>query len=208
MAEVSAEHPRYHRKAKAGTPEYTEAKLRMVDEAIELLADKGLKKFRFEDLAAKLGCNRVTIYRYFDNKKDLVREVMMRLMYQITNAEIERTAGAEVTRETFTDFLYNVITQLSTDRRYAIVMDDENVAAFSKLTHTSFTAITTGMLDFHLGKNSAGPALKEGVKTTDAVHWLFHQIVSYAYFGLSGETEAEQKAYLEKLVVSAILQTN
>ena len=193
------------RKAKSGTPEYAEAKQRMVDAAIDVLADKGLKKFRFDDLADKLGCNRVTIYRYFDNKKDLVREVMMRLMHQITNDEIEKTANEEVTRETFTQFLFNVITQFRTDERCAIAMEAENVATFSQLTHDYFSEITASMLEIHMTDEGSNAALKDGVTIPDAVHWLLHQIVSYAFFGLKGETEEQQREYLEKMVVSAII---
>jgi hypothetical protein len=32
-----------------------------------------------------------------------------------------------------------------------------------------------------------------------------HQIISYGFFGLEGENERQQKAYLEKMVVSVIV---
>jgi len=194
------------RKAKAGTPEYVEVKQRMVDAAIELMADKGFSKFRFEELAEKVGCNRATIYRYFDSKQDLITEVMMRLMHQITDDVIEKTAGSEeVTAESFTDALYNIITDLRNDRRYTIVMDAQNVETFAGLTHEYFSAITTSMLEKHMTDNPAGRVLKEGVSMEDAVHWLMHQIISYGFFGLKGEDEAQQKAYLHKMVVSVII---
>ena len=197
--------PAKNRKAKADSPEYQKVKLRMVDAAIELMADKGVKKFRFEALAEEVACNRATIYRYFDSKQDLIREVMMRLMHQITNEEIERTAGEEVTEESFTDFLYSVITQLRTNRRYKLAMESDNVAMFSQLTHEYFSAITMGMLEMHMANNPAGQLLKDGISLPDAVHWLLHQIVSYAFLGLKGESEAEQKDYLEKMVVAVII---
>ncbi len=194
------------RKAKAGTPEYVEVKQRMVEAAIELMADKGLSKFRFEELAEKVGCNRATIYRYFDSKQDLVTEVMMRLMHQITDEVIEKTAGSEaVTRDSFTDALYNIITDLRTDRRYTIVMDAQNVETFARLTHEYFSVITTSMLEKHMTENPSGRVLKEGVSMADAVHWLMHQIISYGFLGLKGETESEQKLYLERMVVSVII---
>ena len=112
------------RKAKADTAEYAEVKQGMVEAAIELMAEKGLRKFRFEELAEKVGYNRATIYRYFDSKSDLVTEVMMALMHQITNDIIEKTAGTEkVTSQTFVDSLYKIITDLRTEPRYAMIMD-------------------------------------------------------------------------------------
>jgi hypothetical protein len=32
-----------------------------------------------------------------------------------------------------------------------------------------------------------------------------HQIISYGFFGLTGDTEQQQKNYLEKMVVTVIL---
>ena len=49
-----------NRKAKADTPEYAEVRQHMVDAAIEIIAKNGFSKFRFEELAEKIGYNRAT----------------------------------------------------------------------------------------------------------------------------------------------------
>lgn len=193
------------RKAKAGTPEYTEVKQHMVDAAIELIAKNGFSKFRFEELAGKIGYNRATLYRYFDSKEDLMTEVMMTLMHEITNDIIEKTASKQVTRKNFTDELYEIITALRHDRRYKVVMDAQNVERFAQLTHDYFSVITTDMLEKFMMDNPAGRVLKPGITIPEAVHWLMHQIISYGFLGLKGDTEKQQKAYLEKMVVSVII---
>jgi AcrR family transcriptional regulator len=195
-----------NRKAKAGTPEYAEVKQRMVSAAIELMADNGFNKFRFEALAEQTGYNRATLYRYFDSKEELITAVMMALMHEITNDIIEKTAGnKKVTRKSFADALYKIITDLRNNRRYAIVMDAQNVETFATLTHEYFSIITTTMLEKFMTDDPAGRVLKEGVTIADAVHWLMHQIISYGFFGLKGDNEKQQKAYLEKMVVSVII---
>ena len=194
------------RKAKSDTPEYAEVKQSMVEAAIDLMAKKGSRKFRFEELAEKIGYNRATIYRYFDSKQDLITEVMMALMHEITADIIEKTAGTKkVTQQTFTDALYEIITDLRTDRRYTVIMDAQNVESFAELTHEYFSAITTGMLERYMMDAPAGRVLKQGIAMNDAVHWLMHQIISYGFFGLKGEDEKQQKAYLKKMVVSVIV---
>ena len=193
------------RKAKASTPEYIEVKQQMVDAAIELIAKNGFSKFRFEELAEKIGYNRATLYRYFDSKEDLMTEVMMSLMHEITNDIIEKTASKKVTRKNFTDELYNIITVLGRDRRYKVVMDAQNIERFSQLTHDYFSAITTDMLEKHMTENSSGRVLKKDISIPEAVHWLMHQIISYGFLGLKGDNEKQQKAYLEKMVVSVII---
>jgi len=194
------------RKARPDTPEYAEVKQGMVEAAIEILAVKGLRKFRFEDLAEKIGYNRATIYRYFDSKENLITEVMMALMHQIANDIIEKTTGTEkVTTQTITDSLHKIITDLRTEPRYAIIMDAQNVESFAQLTHEYFFAITTEMLEKYMINAPAGRVLKKGVTMDDAVHWLMHQIISYGFFGLKGENAKQQKAYLKQMVVSVIV---
>lgn len=194
------------RKAKAGTPEYAEVKQRMISAAITLMADNGFSKFRFEALAEQIGYNRATLYRYFDSKQALMKDVMLTLMHEITNDIIEKTAGTQiVTRESFTDALYKIISNLRSDRRYAIVMDAQNVEIFARLTHEYFSVITTTMLEKYMTENPSGRALKEGINIADAVHWLMHQIISYGFLGLKGDNEKQQKAYLSQMVVSVII---
>lgn len=194
-----------HRKAKADTPEYAAVKQRMVEAAIELIAKNSFRKFRFEELAEKIGYNRATLYRYFDSKENLMTEVMMTLMQEITNDIIQTTASKKVTRKNFTDELYKIITQLRNNRRYQVVMDAQNVERFAQLTHDYFSAITTDMLEKHMTDDPSGRILKAGITIPDAVHWLMHQIISYGFFGLKGDNEKQQKAYLEKMVVSVII---
>ena len=194
------------RKAKSDTAEYAEVKQNMVEAAIELMAEKGLRKFRFEELAEKVGYNRATIYRYFDSKQDLVTEVMMTLMHQITNDIIEKTAGTGgVNQQMFTDSLYQIITDLSNEPRYAIIMDAQNVENFAQLTHEYFSAITQDMLEKYMMDDTTEQVLKAGISIDDAVHWLMHQIISYGFFGLKGDNEKQQKAYLNQMVVSVII---
>jgi AcrR family transcriptional regulator len=194
------------RKAKAGTPAYAEVKRRLVDAAIELMAERGFGKFRFEGLAAHIGCSRATIYRYFDSKQELMTEVMMTLMNEITNDVVQKTAGTrKVTRARFAEALHRIITDLQHNRRYAIVMDARNVETFARLSHERFSAITSTMLKTFMTDGSSGRVLKKGIGIPETVHWLQHQIVSYGFFGLQGKTDKEQTDYLNKMVASVIL---
>jgi len=152
------------RKAKVDTKEYAEVKQGMVDAAIDLLAENGLQKFRFEDLAKRVNLNRATVYRYFDSKQDLVTEVMMTLMHEITENIIQETAGTKkITQKNFTDSLYQIITDLRVRPRYTIIMDAQNVSAFAELTHSYFSAITTDMLEQFMMDAPAGRSLKNGI---------------------------------------------
>lgn len=196
-----------NRKARTDTPEYAQVRQRIIGNAIELLAEAGLQKFRFEALADKLDCNRATIYRYFDSKRELVNEVMLTLMHQITDDIVAATSEQEVvTPKSFAQSLHGIITQLRTDRRYRIVMDAGNVTTFAELTREHFSAVTTDMLQRHMQPDAHSNVLKAGVTLEQVVPWLIHQIISYGFFGLPGSTAAAQQAYLEKMVAPVIMQ--
>ena len=84
-----------NRKAKPGTPQYEAVKRHIIATAIDLMAEKGFSKLRFEELAERVGCVRTTIYRYFDSKQELLREVMLALMHEIAEDIIQQTADTK-----------------------------------------------------------------------------------------------------------------
>jgi AcrR family transcriptional regulator len=52
---------------------------RILDIALELLLEQGIRKTSMDEVAARAGVTRVTIYRHFRDKEELVRAVFMRL---------------------------------------------------------------------------------------------------------------------------------
>lgn len=55
----------------------TNTNKRIIRSAIDLFIAQGLRKTSMEEVAHHAGVSRVTIYRYYNDKKDLVRAVMM-----------------------------------------------------------------------------------------------------------------------------------
>ncbi|OUS31199.1 hypothetical protein A9Q99_04160 [Gammaproteobacteria bacterium 45_16_T64] len=193
------------RKAKPENPEYDEIKQFMVDEAIELIAEQGIDKLRFDQLAKRVGRNRTTIYRYFDSKQELITAVMKTLMVEITENIIEDTADTnETTPNSITDNLYQVIHAMRTEDRYRIIMDAQNVEQFTELAKASLSEIATIMLSKFMLDSDAGRLLRTDIDMDEAIHWLFHQIISYGFLGLKGESEGEQKQYLYRMVAPVL----
>lgn len=194
------------RKAKAGAPQTIEVRKQIIAATADLLAENPDQKLRFETLAKRVGCNRATLYRYFDSKTQLLEAVMLALMNEITTDIIARSAqNRQVNRQSFTHVLFEVIRDLSTNPRYALVMQDENIKLFARLTQVHFVDITTQMLERFTMDEGIGRILKPQVELKDAVIWLIHQIIAYGFFGIPGNDEKAQKAFLEKMVVSVII---
>lgn len=52
---------------------------RILDIALELLLEQGIRKTSMDEVAERAGVTRVTIYRHFRDKQELVRAVFMRI---------------------------------------------------------------------------------------------------------------------------------
>lgn len=60
------------------SPRKTRTRDAILDAAYSLIARMGIRKTTFEEVASKAGVSRQTLYRYFDDKEDLVAAVMDR----------------------------------------------------------------------------------------------------------------------------------
>ncbi|MCG8667827.1 MAG: TetR/AcrR family transcriptional regulator [Pseudomonadales bacterium] len=195
-------------KAKAGTPDYLEAKQKIVDVAIELIAEKSVSKLRFEELAKRVGCVRTTIYRYFDSKEELLTEVMTALMYQMAVDVALYTVDNKQapSKDTFTEGIFHTITRLRTDSRYRVVMDSDNIDFFAQLAVDRMPEKIAPILSSFINDDQATDMqLNNGLTIEEACAWLAIQIISYAQFGLLGKTEEEQKAFVNKMIVSVMI---
>lgn len=193
------------RKAKPDHPGYDENRQRIVEGAIALMAERGVNRLRFDDLAQRVGLNRTTIYRYFDSKRDLIAGCMLSLMIEITDGIIADTSGqATTTPEAFADNLFCIIRALRSDPRYGVIMDAQNVEQFAELSVAHMSDITERMLSKYLVESDVGRLLRDGLELEDVVPWLFHQIITYGFLGIPGEDESAQRGYLDRMVVPVL----
>ena len=66
---------------------YNQTQAKIVAAALDLYLAHGIKKTTIEDVSDKCGVTRATVYRYFKDKKDLVRAGFM-LMVDLTQEAI------------------------------------------------------------------------------------------------------------------------
>lgn len=78
-------------------PEYKEeVRRKIVRAAYQEAGEKGYQKIRMEDVAARLGISKGTIYLYFTNKQELSQEVI-RCIIRRFRAEVARTPDRDLT---------------------------------------------------------------------------------------------------------------
>src|SRR6266700_3129165 len=64
---------------KAGSPSSVEAQQAILDATIKLLAEQGFDGMSIEEVAARAGVGKTTIYRWWDSKEALALEALQRL---------------------------------------------------------------------------------------------------------------------------------
>ena len=60
-------------------------KERIVGIATEIFTKQGFSKTTMDELSAKIGISKKTLYKHFDSKERLVREVVEKLMAETSN---------------------------------------------------------------------------------------------------------------------------
>lgn len=71
-----------------------DTKSKIILAALELFSEQGIKKTTIEEIARHAGLTRVTVYRYFADKQQLVHEVFLRVeqVFQNGLAELEQNS--------------------------------------------------------------------------------------------------------------------
>lgn len=193
-------------KAKAGSPEYQEAKQKIVREAIAIIGEKGMAKIRFDELAKRVGCVRTTLYRYFDSKDELLTEVITALMHEMTVDILHYTSAKKILSKTsFAEGVYQAICKLQTDKHYQVVMDADNIKFFTQLAREKVPERMVPIISSYLSKADQEKMVAKGLSIEEACSWLTLQIITYAQFGLPGNSEKAQKNYVKKMIVSILI---
>jgi TetR/AcrR family transcriptional repressor of mexJK operon len=66
--------------------EYNQTEEKIIEAALHVFLAHGIKKTTIEDVAARCGLTRATVYRYFKDKRHLVRASMMHMVTVINEA--------------------------------------------------------------------------------------------------------------------------
>ena len=71
-------------------PEYKEdAKRRIVEAAMEVIAERGIEGMRIDDVAKRLGVTKGAIYWYFKTRENLIGAVLNKIQHDVQKIEFE-----------------------------------------------------------------------------------------------------------------------
>ena len=93
-------------------PAYNQTEEKIITISFQLFMAQGIKKTTIEDVAVRCGLTRATVYRYFSDKKFLVRSSMMHMVTVINEALTDLNKHREYNTEKSADRIKEVVNTL------------------------------------------------------------------------------------------------
>lgn len=133
----------------------------------DLIHDVGIKKLTVSQVAMTAGIGKGTIYEYFENKDDIVFEIINIHIENYTNEFLETIKDVKTTKEKVFHFFKFVLEDTPENLKHfngykeylSIVLSDENIAMkeFNNSCYTFFTTQLRKIIQDGIDKNELIP---------------------------------------------------
>jgi AcrR family transcriptional regulator len=194
-------------RADPGTEVYDQMRARVVDAAERYVEANGLAKVRIEEVAEEAGCSRATIYRYFSDKDELIREVLVRRARRIS-ARLARLVGqVDDPADLLVQGIVRGVEEFRSDPYFESFYGPLAAGTTTRIAGGS-TAIRTVVEEamsplFDLAE--ATGRLRPGVERDQATEWIM--LITTALLTIpqpSMGTSAQQEEFLRTFLVPAL----
>ncbi len=182
---------------------------RILDAALACYEEKGISATRLEDVARSADIGRTTLYRYVDNRDDLLAKVLYRDARQ-QSAEMEVLTRYQ---DRLGDMLVDSVVHVMRGRRNRPINrllfggGEEAVIERINISPANFRGMASEMLAPAFEQARARGELREGVTLEQAGDWLARMILSLVtYPGDFLEDEQALRAYLWQFLVPSLLR--
>lgn len=197
-----------HWKAKADSAEYDEMYQRLTEAAWELARFKGLARLTLNGVAQQAGCARSSVYRYFDNKDQLLGAVLQQRVL-ILGAEMkEALAAYEDPKEQIVRGLYLAVKEVrngpSLELLATLLLEDGQAVADILLDYVSEIATDVLSIDPLFQRAREQGLVRPDISDEDILRWLV--TIALSMFQQSNIEKSPEKelAYLRRMLLPSI----
>ena len=198
-----------HWKAKSHRAEYDVMRERLTAAAWDYVADHGLNKLTLNAVASQAGCARSSVYRYFDNKEQLLGAVLQDRVYELgqeLNEELKRWTDP---REQLVRGLHLAVDIIRSGPalelfRTVWAEEDRQVADIA-LESVPEIASDLMTIDPIYARARADGAIRDDVSDEDILRWMVMVGISLVNQSRAEDPEAEV-AYLRKMLLPSIFK--
>jgi AcrR family transcriptional regulator len=182
-------------------------RLRVVDATERYVERNGLSRIRIEEIAEEAGCSRATIYRYFADKDELVREVLIRRAQRIASKLSRRLGTIEDPAEMLVEGIARGVEEFRRDPYFESFYGPASAGTTTSIAGGSpaIRAVVAEAMAPLFDLAEATGRLRPGLSRDDLTEWIM--LVTTALLVIpqpSLGTRADQERYLRTFLVPAV----
>lgn len=194
-------------RAEPGTEVYDQVRGRVIEAAERYVERNGLARVRIEEIATEAGCSRATIYRYFDDKDDLVREVLVRRARMLARRLGRRLGDIDDPGELLVQGVVRGVEEFRRDEYFESFYGPEVAGTTTRLAggsgaiHSVVREVMQPLFDL---AERAG-RLRPGVTPDAATDWVLLVTTALLTIPVANvQSRADQEEFLRTFLVPAI----
>ena len=203
--------PRTSWRADPSAESYDEVRVSILDAAEHVARQRGPGKLRVEEVARKAGVSRATIYRYFNNKDELVHGVLLHKAREFSDAVIDQLVEVEDPGDMIVEGILIARDMVAADPFFEPFLNPTGAPTTRRLAGGSKgirLVIADGLRPaFELAEQVG--ILREEVTAQNAADWTFMVTFGFLTIPDSEErTRAEERVYLRRMLLPSLLASN
>lgn len=207
---ASAPHRAASWRADPGSEGYDEVRSRIVEAAERYVERAGIGRVRIDEIADEAGCSRATIYRYFSDRDELVRAVMVRRATEIADRLVPDLAVIDDPADRLVEGVLRGIEGLRADPCFESFWGPAGQPVSARVAggSTAVNEVIAGALEPLLRLAEETGRLRPEITPSEAAEWTF--LVSIALATLASpveRTRAQQADFLHRFLVPSLLRT-
>ncbi|MER7990258.1 helix-turn-helix domain-containing protein [Streptomyces noursei] len=186
------------------------AATRILDAVRGMLAEQGVGKLRMQDVAARAGCSRATLYNHFPTRENLLQAYMRRETQHIHQAVHERVHALADPADALIAGMRCMLDQVRNHPAQAEWFATDVVGTASMFAGADPVVAAAAATWIHpiLDRAAANDVLRPGTDYAAVVEWINRLAVSFLSFPAPApRTDAEEDAALRWFLLPALFTT-
>jgi len=184
------------------------ARQRLIDAAEDCFQRYGVSKTTIEDVAAAAKVSRATVYRYFDDRNELILGVLLREAGRFLGKLQARVDRSESLADAIVDGVLFTVKAVRADANLALLFAPEAAGLTTSIAGASealFRTTADFLRPLFEGARESGQ-LREGIDLDEAAEWTLRIVLSLLTVeGARHRTDAQKRELLRTFLVPALV---
>lgn len=185
---------------------------RLVAAGWELACEHGVKRLTLNRVATAAACARSSVYRYFDNKQQLVTAILQDQILRLGVALDEQLSQIDDPREQLVTGLYLAVSTLKSGPSLQLFrqLSDSEGLELADLLQSSLPDIASDLfrIDPVFAQARHDGLLRDDLTDQDIMRWLTMVGTALLQQSSFGSEPEQELAYLSKMIVPAVFKSH